>query len=64
MTTQEMLKKNILASNLIYINIHHRGKILNKYKNELEKIFINISSKNIKKLLNNKVCFKPINRIN
>ena len=36
--TQEMLKNNILASNIIYCSIHHNDKILNKYFFHLEKI--------------------------
>ena len=62
--TQEMLKNNILATNMIYINIFHKNKIIKKYKKVLDKIFFNISQKKIKKLLKTKVCYKPINRIN
>ena len=62
--TQEMLKEEILATNLVYVNIFHNQKNLKKYAKVLDRIFHNISSKNIKKLLNSKICFKPINRIN
>ena len=62
--TQEMLKNNILATNLIYINIFHNRKNIKKYIKVLDKIFNLISEKKVKKLLNSKVCFKPINRIN
>jgi glutamate-1-semialdehyde 2,1-aminomutase len=62
--TQEMLKNNILATNLIFVNIFHNKKNLKIYSNVLEKIFYSISKKNIKKILKYKICFKPINRIN
>ncbi len=62
--TQEMLKNKILATNLIYINIFHNKKNIKKYIKVLDKIFKDISKKNIKKILKSKECFKPINRIN
>ena len=62
--TQEMLKNKILATNLIYINIFHNKKNINKYMRVLDKVFKDLSKKNIKKILKSKVCFKPINRIN
>jgi len=62
--TQEMLKNNILATNLIYVNIFHNRKNIRKYTKVLDKIFRLISEKKVKKLLNSNVCFKPINRIN
>ena len=62
--TQEMLKNNILATNLIYINYFHKKENIKKYIKILDKIFLDISKKNIKKILKTKVCFKPINRIN
>jgi len=62
--TQEMLKNKILATNMIYINIFHEEKNIKKYKKILDKIFCDISKKNIKKILKSKVCFKPINRLN
>ena len=37
--TQEMLKKNILASNSIYVCINHEDKLLQKYYENLEIIF-------------------------
>jgi glutamate-1-semialdehyde 2,1-aminomutase len=40
---QEMLKKNILATNTVYLSIFHDDKILKKYFNVLENIFYNIS---------------------
>ena len=41
--TQEMLKFNILASNIIYVSISHTDKILEKYFIKLDKIFETIS---------------------
>ncbi len=63
--TQEMLKKKILATNLIYVNIFHNKMMTRKYKKVLNKIFFDISNnKNIRKILKSKICYKPINRIN
>ena len=38
-----MLKKNILASNMIYCSLSHKENILKKYFNILEDIFHKIS---------------------
>ena len=62
--TQEMLKEKILATNLVYVNIFHNKSNLKKYGKVLDRIFYDISKRDIKKLLNSKICFKPINRIN
>lgn len=62
--TQEMLKNKILATNLIYINIFHNKDNIKKYIKTLDKIFYDISRKNIKKILKSKIFFKPIRRIN
>ena len=62
--TQEMLKNKILATNMIYVTIFHNRNNIKKYIKILDKIFNNISKKNIKKILKSKICFKPINRIN
>ena len=62
--TQEMLKHNILATNMIYINIFHTKKEIKKYIKILDKVFYDISKKNIKKILKSKLCYRPINRIN
>ena len=62
--TQEMLKNKILATNLIYITIFHNQNNIKKYIKILDKVFYDISKKNIKNILKSKVCFKPINRIN
>ena len=62
--TQEMLKNKILATNMIYITIFHNKENIKKYIKILDKVFFDISTKNIKSILKSKVCFKPINRIN
>ena len=62
--TQEMLKKNILATNLIYVNIFHTKEYIKKYINVLDKVFSDISKKDINKILKSKECFTPIKRIN
>ncbi len=62
--TQEMLKNKILATNLIYVTIFHNKNNIKKYIKILDKIFYDISKKNIKKILKSKITFKPINRIN
>jgi len=62
--TQEMLKNKILATNIVYVNIFHNKNNIKEYTNILSKIFYDISTKNITKLLKSNVCYKPINRIN
>tara|TARA_B100001093_G_scaffold439840_1_gene440016 strand:- start:2810 stop:4102 length:1293 start_codon:yes stop_codon:yes gene_type:complete len=62
--TQEMLKNKILASNMIYITIYHNKDNIKKYIKILDKVFYDISKKNIKSIIKSKVCFKPIHRIN
>ena len=50
--TQELLKKKILATNLIFLNIFHTTKIIDHYISELDKIFYKIKifeEKKIKK---------------
>ena len=59
-----MLKNKILATNMIYITIFHNKNNIKKYVNVLDKVFRDISKKNIKNILKSKICFKPINRIN
>ena len=41
--TQEMLKKNFLAANSVYMSIAHDENILRRYEEYLEKIFKDIS---------------------
>ena len=62
--TQEMLKNNILATNIIYVNIFHNKKNIEKYFKILDRVFFDISIKNINKKLKSKKCFTPIKRIN
>ena len=63
--TQEMLKNNIFASNAVYCCILHDDKILNKYFNILNDIFLKISKveagkTNINDFLNSKVCISGL----
>ena len=58
--TQEMLKKNILASNMIYCALPHKKKLLEKYFDILESTFQKISKvereqKNISDYLHSEV---------
>ena len=65
--SQEMLKKNILATNLVFLNIHHTKKIIDIYINELNKIFKVISQKDksqIKSLMNGPICKAGFKRNN
>ena len=41
----EMLKKNFLASNVIYLSIAHNKKLLEKYFQELDKVLFKLSKK-------------------
>ena len=59
-----MLKNKILATNLVYINIFHDQKNTIQYAKVLDKIFNDISKKNIQKKITSKVSFKPLKRIN
>ena len=66
--TQEMLKRGFLASNLVYLNIHHNKKIVNLYLKNLEIVFKNLS-KNIKlkknkSMLDGPVCHGTFKRLN
>ena len=65
--TQEMLKKNILASNTVYVSIAHKQNILNKYFKILHQIFNNLSKndlKNIKSNIKGEIAHTEINRLN
>ncbi len=65
--TQEMLKKNILASNMIYVSMVHNKKILNKYFKVLDSIFKEIStlkSHQIKSKIKGDIAHSEINRLN
>ena len=59
--TQEMLKKKVLASNIIYCSIAHKEKVLNKYFDILDKSFDKISKieyekKDINDYLHSEIC--------
>ena len=67
--TQEMLKKKYLASNQIFITIHHTKKIIDEYINKLDSIFKKIKyfeKNNIpaNKFLKYKVCHQTFQRLN
>ena len=66
--TQEMLKKNFLASNSLYVSIEHTDKILKRYFLNLEEVFkkIEISNRenNPNKYLEGSVCKSNISRMN
>ena len=66
--TQEMLKSNILASNVLYICVKHDLKKFDSYFDCLEKIFEKIAdcekSYKIDKLLEGPVCHATFQRLN
>lgn len=66
--TQEMLKSNILASNVIYISVKHSSKMFKDYFNCLELIFEKIAdcekTYKIDKLLEGPVCHATFQRLN
>ena len=67
--SQEMLKKNILATTTFYSCINHTDDLIEKYFNELEVIFKLISdcelgNRNIKNLLDGPVCHAGFERLN
>ena len=67
--TQEMLKKNILASNSIYVSIAHKQKFLDRYYNEFNNI-LEIIKKceegiiNPEDLLESPICHSGFKRLN
>ena len=65
---QEMLKKKILVSNLVFVSIVHTNKILRIYAKALDKAFSIINEcekgKNYKKILKTPVCHIPFKRMN
>ena len=66
--TQEMLKKNYLASTLTYLSTAHSKSIINKYIEDLESIFKILgeceNGNKIEKYLNTEVCEKGFKRLN
>tara|TARA_B100000787_G_scaffold98458_1_gene72615 strand:+ start:11622 stop:13652 length:2031 start_codon:yes stop_codon:yes gene_type:complete len=65
--SQEMLKKKIMASNLVFCSIAHEEKILNKYFDCLETIFSKIKKcedqkEDINKILETDVCLTGIRK--
>jgi glutamate-1-semialdehyde 2,1-aminomutase len=65
--TQEMLKMNYLASNLVFVTTKHTKKIILQYINSLDKIFNKLSKINtvavIKSLLKGPVCQTTFKRL-
>ena len=67
--TQELLKKNILASTHFYACTEHKQSHIDFYLENLDKIFYIISKSenddlDIKKLIDNKVCHSGFTRLN
>jgi glutamate-1-semialdehyde 2,1-aminomutase len=65
---QELLKKKMLASNIIYVSILHDRKRLKNYFYELNEVFKKIKkyedSKSLKKILKNKIVDSHFSRLN
>ena len=59
----EMLKNNILASNIIYISISHTDKILKIYFKQLEKVFKKMSKTPISKMKRDIIKLKKFTNI-
>ena len=67
--SQQMLKKNILASNGVYLSTSHNKNIFKKYEKVLDKIFYDISLCekgifSINDLLKHPVSHLPFERLN
>ena len=67
--SQEMLKKKFLAGNTIYVCINHNNKILEKYYDELDKIFKKIKNcmdekEDINNILETNECATGFYRLN
>ena len=45
--TQEMLKKNFLATNTVYVSIDHKDNLLDEYFDKIEKVFKTLSKINL-----------------
>ncbi len=61
-----MLKKNIIATNAIYISAAHSKKYIDIYLKELDKIFHKISNNknNLKKFIKGPLKQKSLKRVN
>ena len=57
----ELLKNGFLSKNAIYVSIAHSKKILDKYFNQLDKIFFKIKKNEYKNNLKSKTDFKRFN---
>lgn len=67
--TQEMLKKNIIATNVVYVCINHTQQVVDQYFTELEPIFALIKqcemgTMSIDDLLEGPVCHAGFKRLN
>ena len=66
--TSELLKRNILGSNVIYLSTRHNKKILKKYFKILDYIFKDISNfennKSLDKINKLKICHSGFKRLN
>ena len=66
--TQELLKKNILASNIVYVAITHKYKLIDKYFYEFDKVLDKIAlfenGENIDNYINTKIANKSFKRLN
>ena len=63
--THEMLKKGYLASNIIYVSLAHKKKIIDLYLSNLDKVFKKISKiKNPKKEIKIETAHQDFKRLN
>ncbi len=66
--TQEMLKSNMLASNVLYPSIAHKKNLLDKYFSKMDQIFKIIKKceqgSDIRKYLKTKISLKDFKRLN
>jgi len=66
--TQEMLKKNYLASNITFLTIYHKKKIIDNYIKNLDPLFSKINlfehkKENVSKYLKGQVCHDTFKRL-
>ena len=64
-----MMKKNILASNVMFLSCAHKNKYIEQYKKELDLIFTKIgdcvnNNLDINTLLESPVCHSGFKRLN